>query len=162
MKLYEYTEQYKQALTTLNDSDLPIEAIQDTLEGMKGEIKLKGKDVGAFIKNLEADAIAIKEAEKKMATRRKSIENKIEWMEAYLLTNMLETGIKEIPTPFFVIKTKKNPAALVIDNTELLEPCYKYTEIIEHIDKKHIKDDLKAGIEVKGAHLHQKDSLSIK
>ena len=96
MHLYEYTEQYKQALTTLNDSDLPIEAIQDTLEGMKGEIKLKGKDVGAFIKNLEEDATAIKEAEKKMMARRKAIEAKTEWLRNYLVNNMVETGIKSI------------------------------------------------------------------
>ena len=162
MHLYEYTEQYKQALTTLNDSDLPIEAIQDTLEGMKGEIKLKGKDVGAFIKTLEADATAIKEAEKKMMARRKAIEAKTEWLRNYLVTNMVETGIKSISCPYFEIKTRKNPASLIIGDESLIPDEYKTTKTVTVIQNAAIKQDLKDGKEVAGAYLHNKTSLVIK
>ena len=58
------------AAQQLADLDLPPEAVADTLEGMSGDLELKAQNVAMFVRNLEATAAAIKEAEARMSEQR--------------------------------------------------------------------------------------------
>ena len=63
------------------EADLPAEVINDTLEALGGELEEKTINVAKFLRNMEAVAEAIKEAEEAMAKRRKSLENRVKWMK---------------------------------------------------------------------------------
>jgi len=162
MKLYEYTAQYRTALIDLNDMDLPIEVLNDTMEALQGEISVKGKDVAFYIRNLEADTVAIKSAEDAMKKRRLAIENRIAWTKRYLLYNMQQSDITEISCPYFVIKTKKNPPKVVISDSAKLPDKYIKKTVVETIDKTLIKTDIKDGAIIPGAILSQEWRLDIK
>lgn len=162
MQLYKIANQYQQALATLDDMDLPDEVIADTLEGLKGELQEKGKNVAAFIKNIEADVKAIKEAEQTMRDRRSTLQRRADWLKLLLLNSMQNSEITEISCPWFVIKPKKNPPSVNITNSDVISKKYK-TEVISYkIDKKLIAADLKKGAVVNGAEMIQGWRLDIK
>jgi hypothetical protein len=159
MKLYELATQYKDFFDNLDD--LPEEAIQDTLEGLTGEIQVKGQNVAAYFQNVEADIEAMKEAEKRIAARRKPMENKVKWLKEYLKLNMERCEITEISCPEFTVKIKKNPPKLVIDNEAALPSKYSSEKVTIVIDNAQIKKDLKTET-VEGAHLEQGTRLDVK
>ena len=69
MKLYEISNEYNQFLQAVEDEEIPIEAVADTLEGIKGEFNEKADNIACMIKNQEAEMLAIK-AEKDALNKR--------------------------------------------------------------------------------------------
>lgn len=162
--LYVLAGEYLAIANKLNDSDLDEQTISDTLEGLSGELEVKATNVAMFIKNLEAQALAIKEAEKQMAERRKAIEKKAEQINAYLKDNMQRTGITKIESPYFALTLKNNPPRVVIDDESAIPSIFMVEPLppAPSPDKKLIGDKLKAGEDVPGCHLEQGQRLEIK
>jgi len=156
--LFNISGQYQSALAVLTDSDLPDEAINDTLEGLKGELVDKGKNVAAFVRNIESDADAIDDAVKMMQARSRVIRNKAKHIRTYLHTNMEAAGISEISCPYFQLKVKKNPPRVVVTDERLVPNQYKSEVVTVKIDKAQIKRD--GGCD--GAVLEQGTRLEIK
>jgi len=165
MKLYELTDNFKQAERDLNEmlysGDIDEQTVTDTLDGIRGEIEEKAKNVAMYIGNIESTAKAIKEQEKAMSERRKRLEAQAEGIRRYLKDKMQECEISKIECPFFTMSIKKNPPKLVIDESQLDR---NYTEaVITYKPKKDvIKQELKAGNEIQGARLEQGTRLDIK
>lgn len=91
--LYQLADEYMVAATKLADLDLDEQTIADTLEGLAGAVEIKATNVAMFVRNLEASADAIKQAEAQMSARRKAIEGRAGRIRDYLKTNMERTGI---------------------------------------------------------------------
>jgi len=141
MKLYEITSQYNEALNTLStmvdEGSLPVEAMSDTLEAIGGELQEKAKNVGAWIKNLEIDAKALKEAEAAFAARRKSIQSRLDWAKEYLHSNMEKSGITEIDCQLYSLKIQNNPPSVAI--TGEVPGEFMVEKVTSAPDKKAIK-----------------------
>lgn len=166
ISLYELADQYTQAFYALADSEFDDETINDTLEGMEGELVEKGKAVVAFSLNLDAEIDAMKTAEKRIANRRRVMENKRDRMREYLEQNMARCGISEIKANdgTFVAKLYiGRDASVVIDDESAIPIEYK-REIPAsyHVDKTLIKNANKEGIDVPGAHIEKRDRLEIR
>lgn len=164
LALYTLAEQYRQALETLGDLDMPPEAIQNTLEGLQGDLQAKATNVAMFCRNLEALAKDIKEAEKEMAHRRKVLENRVESIKDYIKQNMEKSGRTVIECPYFKLSIKKNPPSVeILDEAAIPEVYKKQPEPPPPVvDKKMIAEVLKAGVEVEGARMSQGTRLEIK
>jgi hypothetical protein len=163
--LYEIADLYLQDVAKLQDLDLDPQTVADTLEGMGGDLEAKATNVAAFVRNLESLAEQIKQAEAAMAARRKAIEGRADAVRAYLLSNMLRTGITKIESPYFKIAIAKNPPSVVVDDEDTLKfvhPEFVKTVTTESIDKAAIKEAIKAGQIVEGARLVQADRVTIK
>ena len=160
--LFNISAQYQDALMVLTDSDLPDEAIEDTLEGIKGELMDKGKNVAAFVRNIEADADAIDAAVKMMQARAKVIRNKATRIRSYLHVNLEASGITEISCPYFQIKVKKNPPKVLLTDEDAIPDEFKAEVITVKIDKTAIKKAIQADEDVPGACLEQGTRLEIK
>ena len=76
LALYQIVDEYRDALNTLADMDLDEQTLADTLEGLQGEVTVKGQNVAAFILNMEAEAAAVKEVEQRLAKKRRAMENR--------------------------------------------------------------------------------------
>ncbi|RFA24416.1 hypothetical protein CAI21_21575, partial [Alkalilimnicola ehrlichii] len=140
MTLYQLSDQYKQAYDVLSqDENLPAEVFNDTMEGLAGDIEAKATNVAAFIGNLEASVGAMKEAEKRIAQRRKTAEERVKWLKNYLLTNMQACGIKRIDAPEYSIRLQKNPTSVQISDAEAV-PANFYRQPPPEIDKQAVKD----------------------
>ncbi|MGZ8163610.1 MAG: siphovirus Gp157 family protein [Methylobacter sp.] len=164
LSLYDLSSHYLSALDTLTDPemDLPAEVINDTLEALAGEIEDKAVNVAKFLRNMEATAQAIKEAEAAMAKRRKTLENRVNWMKAYLKENMEQTGITKIECPYFKLSLQANPSAVTILDEAAIPAEFKEPVISWKIDKTAIKEAIKHGIAVPGVNLVNGSRLVIK
>lgn len=162
--LFDIAREYREAADKLADLDLPPEAIEDTLESLSGDLEVKATNTAFLIRNLEASAAAIKEAEAQMAARRKAIENRAARVRDYLLANMMVAGIQKIECPYFRMSVRDNPPAV-----EIYEPGLIPAEYMRQPepppatpDKTAIKEALRAGVDVPGCKLTIGKRLEIK
>jgi hypothetical protein len=164
ISLYEISNDYMKALDLFTDpdADIPMDAALDTLEGIEGQLQDKAINVAKFMQNMDATASAIKQAEQKMARRRKAIESRAEWLKDYLKRNMEAAGVTKIESPWFVLSVQKNPAAVQVTDETQLPESFKQEVVSVKIDKGAIKDALKAGEQVPGATLTQGTRLAIR
>ena len=164
MTLYELTSEYLDLLAMLEDPDVDEELINDTLEALGGELEVKADGYARVMRQMDADAKAIKAEEERLANRRKSLENRSAALKGRLQQMMEITGKVKFKTELFSFGIQKNPAAVVMDEQyiENIPECYLIIQEPK-IDKQKIKEDLKAGLDLEGiAHLEQTESLRIR
>ena len=164
MTLYELTAEYKYLLDVAEDPDIDPEVLADTMEALDGEIEDKADGYGRVIRQMEADAAALKAEEQRLTTRRKTVETNIKRMKETLQNAMTAVGKPKIDTELFKFRIQKNPASVIIDEQYIENIPVEY--LIEQepkLDKAKIKEDLKAGVNLDGiAHLEQTETLRIK
>ena len=164
MTLYELTTEYMELLAMLEDPDVDEDLIADTLEGIDGELEVKADGYARVMRQMDADAKAIKAEEERLANRRKSLENRAANLKGRLQQMMEITGKVKFKTELFSFGIQKNPAAVVIDEQYIENIPEEY--LIRQdpkIDRAKLKEDLKAGKNLDGiAHLEQSESLRIR
>lgn len=162
MTLYELTSEYMELLAMLEDPDTDEAVILDTLEGVGGELEEKADGYARVMRQMDADAAAIKAEEDRLYRRRTTIENRIKNMKSRLQGMMEITGKKKINTELFSFGIQNNPASVVIDDEKMIPGEFLIPQAPK-IDKTAIKDALKAGVDMAGiAHLEQTQSLRIR
>jgi hypothetical protein len=162
--LYILANEYRAAAERLADLDLDEQTVADTLEGLSGELEAKATNVAMFARNLEATAVAIKEAEAGMAARRKAIENRAAGLRRYLLGAMQSTGISKIETPHMVLSIRNNPESVdIFDAAQVPAEYMRQPEPPPPApDKTAIKAAIKSGHDVPGAKLTQSQRLEVR
>lgn len=162
--LYQVADQYLRDLDKLIEMDLDDQCFNDTLESLSGELEVKATNVAMFVRNLEANAELIKQAEEQMANRRKAIEKRADRIRQYLLENMTRTGINKIECPFFKIAVRENPESVVIEpDADLPAEFMRQPEPPPPApDKVAIKAALKAGVILPGVKLKRTQRIDIK
>ena len=155
MKLYEIAEQYRADLDALSALDLDEATVRDTLEGMQGELDDKLRAVIAYSLEVSIMAAGAAEATKRMQDRAASLERRAEWLQQYALTHMHGTGRLELATPEWCAKVAKRPPSVVIDDAGSIPDEYmrQPPTPAKQPDKAAIKEAIKAGQSVPGAHL---------
>ena len=134
----------KVMLTELNDLQM---AREEKLENL-----------ACWIKSMDADVAAIKNEEKNLAQRRKSLENKRERIFTFLYQSL---DGEKINSPRVKVSYRKTAAVDVFNMSEIPD-AFKRIKTIEEPDKTAIKEAIKAGEEVPGAALVERLSMSIK
>jgi hypothetical protein len=129
---------------------------------LEGTLEQKAINVAKFFRNLEAMADAIKEAEDRMAQRRRALEGRVKWLKDYLKGSMDHCGIQKIDSPWFVLAVQKNPAAVDVYDEAALPEAYKLEVVSVRIDKAGIKRALEAGKSVPGATLTRGTRLAVR
>jgi hypothetical protein len=148
----------------LEDLNFDEVTIEDTLLGDSLAIQAKIEDYAYVIKNMEALPEQIKAEEKRLADRRKAIENRVQHIKDWLLVNMQQAGISKIESPVFTVALQNNPASVIIDDESLIDDGFKRMPepLPLVVDKKLIKMAIEAGQEVIGAHIEVKQRVVIK
>lgn len=130
------------------------------LEQLQLDRKTKIDNIAVYVKNLEAEADAIKAEEKKLKERREAKERKAERLKNYIKTSMLLQGETKFESAR-VSMALRNSKAVVVDESKL-ESVYFINKIVQNVDKKAIREALEAGILVEGAMLEERKNLQIK
>ena len=162
--LYELAAEYRSAADQLANLELDEQTIADTLEGLSGDLEQKCSNVAFVIRNIESLAEQSKQAEQQMAARREAIEKRAKRIREYLLRNMLDCKIPSIESPWFAIAVKNNPGKVVIDDERAIPSEYmrQPEPPPAEPDKNAIKQAIKAGKEVAGAHIEHTQRVEIK
>src|SRR5690625_3270323 len=98
MNLYELSNAYHKIQMMIEDGR---EGLEDTLEALNDAIEDKAVGYAKVMKNLEAQAKAIKEEERRLSTKRRTIENNIQRLKDNLQNAMLANNITRIKTDLF-------------------------------------------------------------
>lgn len=161
MNLYSIASHYKKSLDELTAlDDISQEIIEDTLSHMKDELDSKVINIAAYLKILESDVFEMREYEKNMAERRRSVEKKIKNLESYVIQSMNEADVKKISGSELDVSIRINPPSVKIINDSKIDDLY--LKVSYEIDKKSIKEAMKKGEKVEGAELRQSSSVIIK
>ena len=164
MNLYQLHEGYLnlvEVLENAGEDDNLRELVTNSLNEVEDNIKDKADNVVRFIRNLESEAGAIKEEEKRLAEMRKKREKQVENLKQYLFDFTKVADGQKIKGSIFTVSIKKNPVSVVVDDLEVIPEEYKRVKTVIEADKTLLKKALKDG-EVAGVHLEQKESLNIK
>lgn len=164
MTLYELTNDYMNLLELAEDPDIDEQAFMDTLEGIEGALEDKAEGYAKVIRTLEGDAAACDAESKRLRNKKQTIENNIKRMKTALQYAMEATGKTKFKTALFSFGIQKNPAAVVMDEAYIENiPDRFLIPQDPQIDKKAIKEALKAGEDLEGiAHLSETYSLRIR
>lgn len=160
--LYELAADFASVAAKLAESDLDEQTIADTLESYSAEFDDKVIAIASFIRNLEATAEAIKQAEAAQAERRKSLEKKAENLRKYVLSNLKATGKDRVECPLFKVSVRNNAPSVSIAEGSIIPAEFIKTKTELVTDKKALKEALEAGQELPGITLVRSNTLSIK
>lgn len=131
----------------------------DDLEELEGEYLDKLEACGIYCKNVQADIDAMRAEEKRLADRRRVKENKVKRLKEYMLQSMNITDTSKLDTPKVFISTRKSQRVVIDDESKLPFYCLKTTRTA---DKSAIKDRLKKGDIIDGAHMEEAVNLTLK
>ena len=158
MNLYEINQEIDRAIQNCIDPETG-EILDDTseLDALTLARDEKIENIACYIKNLKADAEAIRTEEKKLAERRKTCENRAEWLKKYLANNLQGEKFK---SPRVAVSWRRSQAVVVEDIWKLPKDYLRYKD--PEPDKTAIKDAIKKGFDVEGAELVDNLSMVIK
>lgn len=129
----------------------------DRLDQLEMERDTKIENIALYIKNLTADAEALKAEKQSFAERQKAAENKAESLKKYLANYLAG---QKFSTPKVAISFRKTSSVNVTDISQLPEKFLKFADPTP--DKTAIKNAIKAGTTVTGAEIVEGQSISIK
>lgn len=162
MTLYEIDQAIITALEGATDPETG-EIVDETLlaeyEQLQMDRETKIENIGLFIKDLDAQAKAIREEEKALADRRRSAEGKAEHLRNYL---QLCLNGEKFQTPRLAVSFRKTKK-VEVDPYKIYDIPEDYLRYKEpEPDKKMIGEALKAGEVIPGCQLVDNVSMIIK
>lgn len=162
MNLFDLNENYRKVEALFDDgADVSEQALKDTLESI-GEARDTTLDHLAFLierNTAKTDFYAKKLKELRLA--KKSAENAVDRLRAYMTRAMDDAGLKELQTENHVLKPKNNRASVVVDDASAIPDQYMVTKTTVAPDKNAIYKAIKAGEEVPGAHTERTRTTTI-
>lgn len=162
--IYELTGAFNTLWNLMEEGSIDDETLQEVFENTEEELSAKLEGYCKFIKNLESDIAGLKAEEKRLAEKRRVMENTIERAKFAMQMAMNASGNKKMPCGSFTVSLQKNPESVVMDEQyieNIPEEYLKYKD--PEIDRAKIKEHLKAGVNLEGiAHLEQSEGLRIR
>jgi len=161
MTLYENMIQYKDKLDNLEFDEDGCVIGQEELDALEGAFDEKAEQVGIYIKNLGATEDAVAAEIKNLQARKKSLENKQEWLKDYLGSMLTAVGKKDFETGKVKLSFRKS-VSVEVDESAQLDEKYLTIKTTTAPNKTAIKDALKNGEEIEGCQLVEKQNIQVK
>jgi hypothetical protein len=166
MKLYELTNDYLALLDAIDNGEIPEEAIADTLEAITEEIESKADSIACVLKNLDADIIAIKAEEVRLAERRKAKEKSYERIKQYLSETLQAAGLDKIETARNKITFRKSESVEIDEDAFIIWAQKNRDDLLTYsapkVNKAEVKKSLKNGDSIVGAELRINSNIQLK
>lgn len=161
--LYEINQDILDCVDMETGEILDVEAL-NALQ-MEREAKLEG--VALWVKDLRAEADAVKAEADKLNARKKALENKIDGLKNWLRFALSGEKLK---TPRCNVYYQHSTKVNVIDEqsvTNYIQTHYREPEeflkyVLPEIRKDAVKAELKKGVEIPGCALEETESVVIK
>lgn len=160
MKLFEINEAIERCVVdgeNVVDTETGEVLDVDALNQLHMEFGEKAENIAMFIRNLEAEAAALKEQKNIFAARQKAAERKRDSLKEYLAF-CLEG--KPFKTDRVKVTFRKSESVKVIDQAVIPEAYLVYAA--PTVDKMGVKKALKAGENVPGCELTASTNIQVK
>ena len=161
MNIFDISSEYFDALEALEIDENGEVLGYEKVDAIAKDFDSKAENIAQYIKELKYEAEALKAEQDKLSERRKSVENKAEWLKGMLTEAFELIGKEELKTAKCRISFRPSESVNII-GVDYLPDEYKRIKTVIEADKDKIKKALKAGEEVIGAELIQKNNIQIK
>jgi hypothetical protein len=143
-----------------HEGDITDFPLFDELDKLERDLTTKALAIAAIIKCYEAEAVGVKSVLDDQKKRLQHLNNKVDRLKSYLQSHV-PAGQKMQDGRSTISWRSSSYVDVSVLPTEL--PA-KYQRRVEEItaDKKAIGDDLKAGVEIRGAEWKTKQNIQIK
>jgi hypothetical protein len=117
--------------------------------------------IAHMINLINSEAKKIKQEEAGLKAKRTHLEMLVECAESSLKEEMTAEGICDLHGEMIKYSVAPSPHKLIIDDPELIPKEYKVEVVTVELRKDAIKDELKIGTVIPGAHLEQGTTLKL-
>lgn len=163
MSLYEINQGYAELFDKFEEGEVTPEELQETGNMLAIELQNKSRNIIGYEKSIELAINTYKDEEKRLAERRKVLENKLDRYKEYVKKNMEQMGLQKIETPLGVLSISKVRASVEVIDESMISNEYKTQTVVQTIDKNAIREAIRKGINVQGVKLiDDKTTLKIK
>ena len=163
MKLYELSHEYQDIedkLATVDNAE-DAQSVTAMLDGVTAAIEDKLLAIARVVKNLDAEAEAIKAEQLRLEERRSALVNNVRRLKDYAQQHMEQSGIDRAKDDLFTVALQNSPPSVQVDNESVIPKDY-WRYPAPSVDKRSILDALKSGEEIPGVSLRQSRSLRIR
>lgn len=166
--LYQIAAKYRAALDGVVIDPVTGEvAGLDELNAVEGELNEKIEGIANYIKELLAMSKTMKQEEDTLAERRKTIENRVTKLKEYIAYQMSAVGKTKVETATALVTLRKTKPVNIPDEDAFVKwaEMSGFDSLISQKtspNKTEIKKAIEAGMDIVGASLVEKTSISIK
>ena len=147
-------------LAFLMDIDEPTDEQMERLDSLVMELPDKLEGCCKYLANIQPTIEGFKAEEKRLAAKRKVLENKVLRFKHYIQSSMEIAGMYDVEAGNFTVKLQQNPKSVKVIDETLIPVDFMVTTT--SLDKVSLKEALKDG-DVAGATLESSGlSLRIK
>lgn len=142
--LYAMTAQMRELADMLgNDDEMLVQAVQDTMQGIEGEIGIKAEAIVMLSRNMDGDLAALQVEIDRLTDLKRVRTNGLKKLLDYLKRNMEAAGLKTIERPLFKITLAMGVEKCIIDDEKAVPDNYVSVTTNVTPDKKAILAHLK-------------------
>ncbi|MCM1579165.1 MAG: siphovirus Gp157 family protein [Ruminococcus sp.] len=175
--LYEIAGDYRRLFDSLEEMEenaggLTEEIGQawfDTLEGMEDELTEKAENIVKYIKNLSAEAEALKGEKKRLESRRRAKEKRAESLKKYLINCMETAGYRKLETVSGAVSVRDSPESVELTDENAFigwAELHDREEFLRYhapeVNKSAVKAALNGGENIPGVRLARNKNLVIR
>lgn len=154
--LYDISDDYRELWNCCLDEETDLDELENKLKAVEDELEDKVYNGIGLIQELKFRSDAMGEESKRLATRKKALDNKIDCLKNYYLDHLKLMGKSKVLTTrgsMSIVKAGgKRP--LKIDDENKIPADFKYP--VFEIDKETLRQALELGETVQGAHLEER------
>lgn len=163
MKLYELAQMMDMVINgglIFDEETGEVMFDSSNLEELEAALDAKIEACCIVVKNIEAEAQAIKAEEKRLCERRKRKESEAERLREYVQRCMEQSGAKKIDTPRVCVTSRASKYVNVYDESKVPK-MFVVEKVSEQVDKKAVKQAISDGVDVPGCEISERLSLKI-
>lgn len=157
MNLYEIKQSIQEAIDKCIDMETGEIINPELLDSLNEQLNIKRENIALYIKNLVADSKAIDEEIKNLTARKKSINNKIDWLKQYLANDLQGSKFE---TAKVVVSFRKSKSVDIQPNANIPGEFLIIQE--PKPDKTALKKAIQSGAVINGVSIVEKSNISIK
>ena len=140
LSLYNITNKFTEIMNKVETGELTELEYNEMGEELALLLKQKSSNIIGYIRNIEVLINAMSDEEKRIASNRKALENKLEKFKGYIKENMEKLEIPKIDTEIGTITLAKNPISVEVINENDVPSEFKKEYLMAKIDKTAIKN----------------------
>lgn len=157
MNLYEIKQSIQEAIDKCIDMETGEIINPELLDNLNEQLNIKRENIALYIKNLVADSKAIDEEIKNLTARKRSINNKVDWLKSYLANDLQGNKFE---TAKVVVSFRKSKSVDIQPNANIPDEFLIIQE--PKPDKAGLKKAIQAGEVISGVSIVEKSNISIK
>lgn len=157
MNLYEIKQSIQEAIDKCIDMETGEIINPELLDNLNEQLNIKRENIALYIKNLVADSKAIDEEIKNLTARKRSINNKVDWLKSYLANDLQGNKFE---TAKVVVSFRKSKSVDIQPNANIPDEFLIIQE--PKPDKAGLKKAIQSGEVIAGVSIVEKQNISIK